>query len=136
MTTIATSLSCVTPTRGAAHAKVSIVDDEWFSVGSANLNRRGLATDTEMNVQVMSAEIARQLRCRLWAEHLGVSEEDIRERDPIDLIDQEWREVAERMASAMRTGSPPEKGQVVRYEVKRGVEGRLLDLAQSLSLEH
>src|SRR3712207_8159550 len=29
------------------------VDDEWYTVGSANLNHRGLATDTEMNVQAI-----------------------------------------------------------------------------------
>jgi len=27
------------------HAKVGIVDDEWLTVGSANLNNRGLITD-------------------------------------------------------------------------------------------
>lgn len=54
------------------HGKVSIIDDEWLSVGSANLNQRGLATDAEMNVQALTPA-AGDLRCALWAEHLGMS---------------------------------------------------------------
>jgi Phosphatidylserine/phosphatidylglycerophosphate/cardiolipin synthases and related enzymes len=29
------------------HAKVAIFDDEWLTIGSANLNDRGLVTDSE-----------------------------------------------------------------------------------------
>ena len=59
------------------HAKVAIVDDLWTTVGSANLNNRGMRDDTEMNVTTLDAELAQGLRLMLWAEHLGlVSEED------------------------------------------------------------
>jgi phosphatidylserine/phosphatidylglycerophosphate/cardiolipin synthase-like enzyme len=118
------------------HAKVSIVDDAWFSIGSANLNRRGLATDTEMNVQAISPEAARRLRVRLWTEHLGVSDHVIGSRDPIELIDNTWKDVAQRTAECIRAGRRPEAGQVVRYVTKRGAEGRALDLLQCMSLEH
>jgi phosphatidylserine/phosphatidylglycerophosphate/cardiolipin synthase-like enzyme len=60
------------------HAKVAIVDDLWSTVGSANLNNRGMRDDTEMNVAALDAELARGLRLLLWAEHLGlVSEDDL-----------------------------------------------------------
>ncbi len=60
------------------HAKVAIVDDLWTTVGSANLNNRGMRDDTEMNVSTLDAELAQGLRLMLWAEHLGlVSEEDL-----------------------------------------------------------
>jgi len=60
------------------HAKVAIVDDLWSTVGSANLNNRGMRDDTEMNVAVLNAELVRGLRLLLWAEHLGlVSEDDL-----------------------------------------------------------
>lgn len=60
------------------HAKVAIVDDLWTTVGSANLNNRGMRDDTEMNVTTLDAELAQGLRLMLWAEHLGlVSEEDL-----------------------------------------------------------
>src|SRR5436309_489441 len=58
------------------HAKVAIVDDLWSTVGSANLNNRGLRDDTEMNVATLDAELARGLRMMLWAEHLGLMSED------------------------------------------------------------
>jgi phosphatidylserine/phosphatidylglycerophosphate/cardiolipin synthase-like enzyme len=118
------------------HAKVSIVDDAWFSIGSANLNRRGLGTDTEMNVQAISLETARRLRVRLWAEHLGVSDGNIGSEDPIELIDNNWKDVGQRTAGCIRAGSRPETGQVVRYVTKRGAQGRVLDILQSMSLEH
>ncbi len=60
------------------HAKVAIVDDLWSTIGSANLNNRGMRDDTEMNVATLNAELARDLRLMLWAEHLGLmSEEDL-----------------------------------------------------------
>jgi phosphatidylserine/phosphatidylglycerophosphate/cardiolipin synthase-like enzyme len=69
------------------HAKVGIIDDEWYTIGSANLNRRGLATDSEMNAHTVDPEGARALRLRLWAEHLRVAEEEIAGTDPIEVID-------------------------------------------------
>lgn len=58
------------------HAKVAIVDDLWSTAGSANLNNRGMRDDTEMNVATLDAELARGLRLMLWAEHLGLLDED------------------------------------------------------------
>ena len=58
------------------HAKVAIIDDLWSTVGSANLNNRGMRDDTEMNVATLNAEVARGLRLMLWAEHLGLLSED------------------------------------------------------------
>jgi phosphatidylserine/phosphatidylglycerophosphate/cardiolipin synthase-like enzyme len=54
------------------HAKVAIIDDLWVTVGSANLNNRGLRDDVELNVATLDAGLARSLRLRLWAEHLGL----------------------------------------------------------------
>jgi phosphatidylserine/phosphatidylglycerophosphate/cardiolipin synthase-like enzyme len=58
------------------HAKVAIVDDLWSTVGSANLNNRGMRDDTEMNVATLNGELALGLRLLLWAEHLGLLSED------------------------------------------------------------
>jgi phosphatidylserine/phosphatidylglycerophosphate/cardiolipin synthase-like enzyme len=58
------------------HAKVAIVDDLWSTVGSANLNNRGMRDDTEMNVATLNAELARGLRMLLWAEHLELIGEE------------------------------------------------------------
>lgn len=54
------------------HAKVAIIDDLWSTVGSGNLNNRGMRDDTEMNVATLDAELADGLRLMLWAEHVGL----------------------------------------------------------------
>src|SRR5205085_9856691 len=60
------------------HSKVAIIDDIWTTVGSANLNKRSMHDDAEMNVSTLDAELAQGLRLMLWAEHLGLlSEEDL-----------------------------------------------------------
>ena len=59
------------------HGKVAIVDDSWLTLGSANLNNRGMHDDTEMNVAIVHAEMVRRLRILLMAEHLGLCDEDM-----------------------------------------------------------
>jgi phosphatidylserine/phosphatidylglycerophosphate/cardiolipin synthase-like enzyme len=58
------------------HAKVAIVDDQWITLGSANLNHRGMRDDTELNVALMHHRMAQGLRVLLMAEHLGLCDED------------------------------------------------------------
>jgi len=59
------------------HGKTAIVDDLWWTVGSANLNSRGMRSDAEINVSVFDPASARLLRHRLWAEHLQREVKDI-----------------------------------------------------------
>jgi phosphatidylserine/phosphatidylglycerophosphate/cardiolipin synthase-like enzyme len=72
------------------HAKVGIVDDEWLTVGSANLNEHSLFNDTEVNLVTDDAALARTVRERLWSEHLAV---DCSGRDPLEVLESEWRRV-------------------------------------------
>ncbi|GHO44132.1 phospholipase D family protein [Ktedonospora formicarum] len=58
------------------HAKVAIVDDEWVTIGSANINDRGMRNDAELNVALVHKPIAHALRILLTAEHLGLVDED------------------------------------------------------------
>jgi phosphatidylserine/phosphatidylglycerophosphate/cardiolipin synthase-like enzyme len=58
------------------HAKVAIIDDLWATVGSANLNNKGMRDDTEMNVATLDAELAVGLRMMLLSEHVGLMGED------------------------------------------------------------
>ena len=64
------------------HAKVMIIDDVFVMAGSSNINRRGLYHDGEINSFTIPQHLkgdpnnpARTLRCRLWAEHLGLPPE-------------------------------------------------------------
>jgi phosphatidylserine/phosphatidylglycerophosphate/cardiolipin synthase-like enzyme len=76
------------------HAKVCVVDDEWLTLGSANLNEHSLFNDSEVNVVCDDAGLAAETRERLWAEHLELPLEEVRARGPVDLVDNVWRPVA------------------------------------------
>ncbi|HEU5195116.1 MAG TPA: phospholipase D-like domain-containing protein [Methylomirabilota bacterium] len=43
------------------HAKTMVVDDQWVSIGSANLDNRSFAINNELNVTVMDRGLARRL---------------------------------------------------------------------------
>jgi phosphatidylserine/phosphatidylglycerophosphate/cardiolipin synthase-like enzyme len=75
------------------HAKVGIVDDEWLTVGSTNLNNHSLFNDTEMNVVVCDKDLAQSTRHRLWAEHLELPIERV-QGDPTEVIEKLWRPTA------------------------------------------
>jgi phosphatidylserine/phosphatidylglycerophosphate/cardiolipin synthase-like enzyme len=82
------------------HAKISVIDDVWASVGSDNFNRRSWSHDSELACSVIDAErdgrepvdpaglgdgarkYARNLRLTLWREHLGRADGD--DRDLLD----------------------------------------------------
>ncbi len=53
------------------HSKVAVVDDRWATVGSANLNSRGMSHDAELNLSILDSDFARAFRLMLWAEHVG-----------------------------------------------------------------
>lgn len=54
------------------HAKVCVVDDQWASIGSDNVNRRSWTHDSELSCAVLDEEgrFARDLRLQLAREHL------------------------------------------------------------------
>jgi phosphatidylserine/phosphatidylglycerophosphate/cardiolipin synthase-like enzyme len=87
------------------HAKVAIVDDAWLTVGSANLNEHSLFNDTEMNVVTHDADLARQTRIGLWAEHLDLPADELR-GEPADIIDSRWRPLAEEQLRRRQNGKP------------------------------
>lgn len=57
------------------HSKITIIDDVWAAIGSANCTRRSLYSDTELSVSVMedsATPFAKVLRKDLWGELCGV----------------------------------------------------------------
>jgi phosphatidylserine/phosphatidylglycerophosphate/cardiolipin synthase-like enzyme len=87
------------------HAKIGIVDDAWLTVGSANLNEHSLFNDSEMNVVTCDAELARETRLRLWAEHLERPAEDV-SGPPAAVFDQLWRPIAAEQLERRQRGEP------------------------------
>jgi len=56
------------------HSKLLIVDDKWITIGSANTDKNGFKDSTEVNIGITSGQLSKELRTRLWCEHLGLVE--------------------------------------------------------------
>jgi phosphatidylserine/phosphatidylglycerophosphate/cardiolipin synthase-like enzyme len=76
------------------HSKAALIDDAWLTVGSANLNEHSLFNDTEANVVVHDPALAREVRLKLWEEHLERPREEI-DGDPARVFDELWAPLAE-----------------------------------------
>ena len=85
------------------HAKVGIVDGDWMTIGSANLNEHSLFNDTEMNIVTNDARLAQQTRLRLWAEHLQRPVSEVA-GDPTAVIDRLWKPIAQEQAARRKRG--------------------------------
>ena len=119
------------------HAKTVVVDDVWAIVGSDNLNRRSWSHDSELSIAVLDADhdrrepqdpaglgdgarsFARDLRLRLWREHL-----DRNDGDDADLLDpKEAFEAFKRQANALAAwhrgsqSGPRPPGRVVPHQL-------------------
>ncbi|MGK5023872.1 phospholipase D-like domain-containing protein [Janthinobacterium sp. RB2R34] len=53
------------------HSKLMLVDDVFMTLGSANLNQRSMAVDSEINIATVDYRVARELRKRVWRMHSG-----------------------------------------------------------------
>jgi phosphatidylserine/phosphatidylglycerophosphate/cardiolipin synthase-like enzyme len=76
------------------HSKAAVIDDAWLTVGSANLNEHSLFNDTEANVVVCEPALAREVRLKLWEEHLERPREEI-DGSPARVFDELWKPLAE-----------------------------------------
>jgi phosphatidylserine/phosphatidylglycerophosphate/cardiolipin synthase-like enzyme len=101
------------------HAKIGIVDDRWLTVGSANLNEHSLFNDTEVNVVVHDEELTRAARLRLWREHL---ERDDVDGDPVRVVDELWRPIAEEELARRRNEGYVERRLTLLPRVSRRAE--------------
>lgn len=118
------------------HAKVTVVDDEWVMVGSANLNDRGLITDSEIDALVHSPLIARDLRIHLWAEHLAMSLDEVAQADILTLTDHAWPEHAKENRAIIDREDRPLPSAVIRYETGHMPGSWLLEETELLTFEH
>jgi len=115
------------------HAKIGIVDDEWLTLGSANLNDHSLFNDTEMNVVSHDAAIARQTRLRLWAEHLELPIKQVA-GEPAQVIDDYWEPISKEQLARRQAGEPLTHRLVRFPELSKRTE-RLLGPLQGLLLD-
>jgi phosphatidylserine/phosphatidylglycerophosphate/cardiolipin synthase-like enzyme len=87
------------------HAKVTVVDDRWLMIGSANLNNHSLFNDTEVNVVMEDPDLARATRRRLWAEHLECPEAEVGD-EVVKLYEEKWAPIAREQMERRERGLP------------------------------
>lgn len=98
------------------HAKVAVVDDAAFTIGSTNLNLRSMAMDSELNVLSEAKDVAFQLRSDLFRQCTG-------EAGPAQFGDmgktyRDWQEYAKQNSTSMGRGRKLE-GQLLPFFVDR-----------------
>ncbi|MBZ2209621.1 phospholipase [Massilia sp. R798] len=98
------------------HAKVAIVDDAAFTVGSANLNVRSMALDSELNLLSQAMDVAFDLRQKLFKQCTN-------DAGPAQFGDmgetfKKWLTLMEKNTEAM-ANSWPLKGQIATFHVDR-----------------
>jgi phosphatidylserine/phosphatidylglycerophosphate/cardiolipin synthase-like enzyme len=98
------------------HSKVAIVDDAAFTIGSANLNVRSMALDSELNVLSQAMDVALELRRKLFMQCAG-------DEGPAQFADMketfnDWIKLMEKNSKAMAKKTPL-SGQIVTFHVNR-----------------
>ncbi len=118
------------------HSKTTIIDDEWLMVGSANLNNRGMITDSEINALVHDQTLAKQLRIELWAEHLNITPEAVSNQEIGELIDREWSTQAATNLEIVKNKKQPLVSTIFPYQIGRMPGAWVLEEIEDLTLEH
>jgi phosphatidylserine/phosphatidylglycerophosphate/cardiolipin synthase-like enzyme len=88
------------------HAKALIVDDSFFTIGSANISSFSMKFHSELNVASNDPAGALALRKLLWREHLQAPITDTDLQSPLDGFDL-WRRDAASNAAALKTRTKP-----------------------------
>lgn len=98
------------------HSKIAVVDDAAFTIGSANLNVRSMAIDSELNILSQARDVAYKLRCDLFKQCTG----DMGPNQFADMEDtfKKWQDLLVDNAQAMKSNKPLQ-GQIVAFHVDR-----------------
>ena len=111
------------------HSKLLLVDDCLMSLGSANLNQRSMAVDSEINVCTDSIPHNRDLRQRVWAMQTdgkfdgGAGTPTQRQMN--ELFDK-WQKLAQENAGYVKENKALDvQGHLVAFQDKRTVSHRV-----------
>ncbi|MDB5748510.1 MAG: phospholipase [Massilia sp.] len=98
------------------HAKVAIVDDAAFTVGSANLNVRSMALDSELNLLSQAMDVAFDLRKKLFKQ--CTNDEGPAQFGDMGKTFKDWLTLMGDNTKAMANRQPL-KGQIATFQVDR-----------------
>lgn len=104
------------------HTKSVIIDDVFATIGAANMGQRSMTHDSEVNLFVLDGRIdhgsrhfARNLRIKLWAEHLGWHRQYMHQRQRVERILGDIDRAMEFL-----TTRRPRTSRLHRYDLEKG----------------
>jgi phosphatidylserine/phosphatidylglycerophosphate/cardiolipin synthase-like enzyme len=83
------------------HAKTTLIDDAWATIGSTNIANRSFHRDTELNASIWHPETVRALRVELLQEHLSTDTSGMGGREAMAA----YREVAAENTALRQEGA-------------------------------
>ncbi|WP_309787711.1 phospholipase D-like domain-containing protein [Caballeronia sp. LZ031] len=87
------------------HSKIMIIDDVFLTHGSANVNRRSMQVDSELNICHERMDVTQPLRRHLWNIHTKGLQNAV--SDVADDAAQGWENIITRNASNQKNGLAP-----------------------------
>lgn len=108
------------------HSKLLLIDDGFFTLGSANLNQRSMAVDSEINLATNDPRHATELRKRIWSQ-LATEKNNGGNATPQEIKDtfSNWRRLMNE--NKIRQKAPPTSPK------KKQMEGFIVPLDDSRS---
>lgn len=98
------------------HSKVAIVDAAAFTIGSANLNLRSMAFDSELNVISQASDVAFTLRRELFTQVID-NISPLKFGDMAETFDLWKNQMSDNLTYKRRIS--PLKGMLVKFDVNR-----------------
>lgn len=87
------------------HSKIMIIDDVFLTHGSANINRRSMEVDSELNICHEHMGVTQPLRRRLWGIHTSDNKDGSSDQ-PGEAF-KAWADIIDRNAANKKEGVPP-----------------------------
>ncbi|WP_211455440.1 phospholipase D-like domain-containing protein [Collimonas antrihumi] len=114
------------------HSKLTIIDDAFFTLGSANLNLRSMAGDSEINIACMDKALPREMRQQVWA-NLAGEDLDGGEGNGTSIKDTHklWIKKMKTNAKTVEYGNDRLQNHIVTFSDSRGATGLGIRLAQA-----
>ena len=101
-----------TPAEVYVHFKVTIMDDVFTVISSANLNTRSMQVDTELGIIMECADVAEGLRKRLWDLHtnknFAANPDDMHDYAVAVKTFEAWGKLIEANKRSQKDGNSPE----------------------------
>lgn len=108
------------------HSKLMLADDCFMTLGSANLNQRSMAADSEINIATDNIPHNRALRQRVWGNLTGAKALNGGEEVSATIVDtfKNWQELAANNKKFVQKGSQL-SGFIVKFEDLRTATERV-----------